>query len=79
MTSLNIDPFGMVVNFVIGWFVISFLQAVLRVILSPGLPKLLERFLDIALFRNGSGVLINVIAGAVIGGTGTVLWFLAKK
>jgi hypothetical protein len=79
MTSLNINPLGMVFNLVIGWFIISFLQAVLRTNVSSGGPSLWARFLDIALFRNGSGVLINVLAIVAFGGIGTVLWFLTKK
>jgi hypothetical protein len=79
MTSPNINPIGMVVNLVIGWFVLSFLQAALRAIVSAGGPGLWAGFLDIALFRNGSAVLINLIAIIVLGGIGTVLWFLAKK
>jgi hypothetical protein len=79
MTNLHINPLGMVVNLIIGWFVLSFLQTALRSIFVAGGPSLWARFLDIALFRNGSGVLINVIAVIAFGGIGTVLWFLAKK
>ena len=79
MTNLNINPIGIVVNLAIGWFVLSFLQAALRSILSSGVPGLWARFLDIALIRNGSGALINLIAIVVLGGIGTAVWFLVKK
>ncbi len=79
MTRLGINPFGIAINLAIGWFVISFLQAVLRGIGSSSGSSLWTRFLAIALFRNGPAVLINLIAIAVLGGIGTVLWFLAKK
>ena len=79
MTSLNINPLNMVLNLVIGWFVMSFLQALLRAILSSDRLGIWARFLDIALFRNGSAVLINAIAMVVLGGIGTALWFMARK
>jgi hypothetical protein len=79
MTSISINPVGMIVNLAIGWFVISFLQAAGRALLSEGGPSLRARFLDIALFRYGPGVLINAIAIVVFGGIGTALWFMARK
>jgi hypothetical protein len=79
MTSLNINPLGMIVNLIIGWFVISFLQAILRAILSSDGLGLWARFLDIALFRQGPAILINVIVIVVFGGIGTALWFMARK
>ena len=79
MSGLRINPLGIVVNLAIGWFVLSFLHAALRTIVTTSGPGLWASFLDIALFKNGSAALINLIAIVVLGGIGTTLWFLAKK
>jgi hypothetical protein len=79
MNGQSVNPFGMAINLVIGWFVISFLQAALRSMISAAGPGLWAGFLDIALLRNGAAALINLVAILVLGGIGTTIWFLAKK
>ena len=79
MTSLNVNPVSMAINLVFGWFVLSFLHAALRTIISPGPTPLVASFLDIALFRNSPARVINLIAIAVFGSIRTALWFLAKR
>ncbi len=79
MEVIRFDPIKCAINLAVGWFLFAFLQAVVVSIFSGGWSDLWARFLGIALFRNRTGALINLIAIAVIGGTGTAIWLLVRR
>lgn len=79
MANLKINVASMAINVAIGWFVLSFLQALIRSLIAADVSTFWARFLAIALFKNGQGVVINAIVIIVFGGIGTTIWFLAKK
>ncbi len=79
MADKRFNIVGFLINLVIGWFLVSFLQAVVLKLLNGGWPDLIAHFSRIALFRDGTGVLINCIVIVVFGGIGFGAWKLFKK
>jgi hypothetical protein len=79
MEITRFNPVSGVLNLVIGWFVMALLQAAAISLFSGGWSHLWERFLGIALFRNGSGVVINFIAIIAIGGGVILLWLRSRR
>jgi hypothetical protein len=79
MGNISFNPIGMLVSLVIGWFVVSFLQSFVINLISNNLPDLFNGFLQIALFKNLTGVLVNFLVIVVCGGIGTFSWFQFHK
>jgi hypothetical protein len=75
--QFNIVSF--LINLVIGWFLVSFLQAVVLKLLYGGWPDLLAHFRRIAFFQDSTGILINVIVIVVCGGLGFGAWRFFKR
>ncbi len=68
MQRFNVISF--LINLVVGWFLVSFLQSLVVSIATGGWADLLARFQGIALFRDGTGAMINgivIVAGCAVG------------
>jgi hypothetical protein len=76
MMRFNVVNF--VVSIVVGWFVMAFLQVVFLSLMSKSWADLMVRFWNIALFRDGTGAVINAVLMVVLGAIGIGIWLLCK-
>lgn len=76
---MKFNPVNFVISLVIGWFVISFLQALVMTFINGEWNGLYSLFQEISFFRNGTGITVNLIAIAVLATVGTVIWFKTAK
>jgi hypothetical protein len=79
MARAQFNIVSFLINLVIGWFLVSFLQAVVLKLLNGGWQDLLAHFRRIAFFQDGTAVLINIIVIVVCGGLGLGAWRFFKR
>ncbi|MCK5197986.1 MAG: hypothetical protein KAR21_06530 [Spirochaetales bacterium] len=75
---MKFNPLNMIIGLVVGWFVISFLQALVISVFNSDSGTAIELFKNIATFKNKTGVIINFVMIVVLGSIGTWLFFLKK-
>jgi hypothetical protein len=68
----------LVFNLVPGWFVAAFLQTVAISLFTGAWADVWGRFTAIALFRNGTGVLVNILIIVAITAITVPLWILLR-
>jgi len=71
---MRFNPANSLVSLLVGWFFISFLQAAARCLFAGDFTTLGRRFSDIGLFRDSGGVVVNIVAIAVIGAVAGAIW-----
>lgn len=79
MPEIRFNPINFIISLAVGWFVVSFLQALVICIFSGGWENLIARFGAIALFQDGTGALVNAVIIVVSGGIGTALWAIRQR
>jgi hypothetical protein len=78
MDRSSVNPASIAVNLVIGWFFMSFLQSLVRPLLSGSWAGLGSRFRAIAFFHDGRAALVNIVVIVGIGIVANVLWQMAR-
>ncbi len=74
--KLNIG--SLVFNLIPGWFVAAFLQTVVISLFTGAWGDVWGRFTAIALFRNGTGALANILIIVAISVITVPLWILLR-
>lgn len=76
---MKVNPINWMINLIIGWFMVSLLQAIGFALINGGWKNVIPHFKQIAFFKDSMGALINLIAIVVLGTIGTFIWFRKKK
>ncbi len=79
MKNSSFNPVNFIISLILGWFLVSFLQSLVLLIISANSSGIIQEFKNIAFFQNLRGVIINIIIIVVFGGIGTSLWLKARK
>ena len=79
MGTWNFNPAGFVINLVIGWFIMSFLQSAVRSLFTGNWNGFVSRFHGIAFFHDGWATAINCAVMLAIGIVTTILWRLTRR
>ena len=77
MSSTSFNPVNFAINLVIGWFFMSFLQAVFLSFFAGKWDALMTRFRAIAFFHDDRATVINIAIILTIGIVTNVLWYRA--
>ncbi len=79
MPKIPFNPVSLLVNLTIGWFILSFLQASIRVLLSGARGDLIQRFKSIAFFHEAPAAIINVGIMLVIWIVAMTIWYMVRQ
>ena len=78
MPKIEFNPVSFLLNLVIGWFFISFLQSVARAAFMRNWNDILDRFKSIAFFRDRPAAIVNIAIIMVIWIVATSIWFATR-
>jgi hypothetical protein len=78
-SEMKVNPVNMIISMIVGWFVVSFLQAVGVAFFTGEWPNLISHFKQISFFEDGMGILINAIVIVVCGTVGTVIYIRMNR
>ena len=79
MNKIGFNPVSFLLNLVIGWFFISFLQAAVSSFNTGKWVGLFERFKAIAFFHDKSAAFVNLAIIATIWFLATAIWFTVRS
>jgi len=79
MEAIQFNLGKWLINLVPGWFLVSFLQVIAISLFTGAWADVWGRFTAIALFRNGGGVLVNIIVIVVVSAVTVPIWLLTRK
>jgi len=79
MTKLNFSLGSLIVNLAIGWFLMSFMQAVVRSLRAGAGADIIPRFKTIAFFHDRPAAWLNIAIMAGIWIVTTSLYFALKR